>query len=496
MSPEMSAPNPGMRTAGVVDPSLLGGQAQIGSVDPMIRILAANSGSVDPAVKAAKLQEAEDIADRSPNVVATDSKGTPHKGREYPDVFSFNGELVGKEGVTPPQTHVVIETDDGHAIVIKKEAGATPDAPDTYDLMATSHQAGRTNEPLASMKFGAEAFQDGLVVPGEPFVFTDPATGKRISTRSSVTRITSFDYSDEGIVPEGHSMLDNPNAQSDVFSRVNQALQLSLEADALSSTPELTVPFGGMDRDTVMQYYFSGATQQEFANLGVNPAEVEAHIKQLPDDERESALMVRKEATAMKEAKQKLMESVPELFEGKVPPELESLIIAAGYDEYAVAFNQHDAIDTLYAANSYLNEQGGVELLGYNIDQRFIIHDSSAPVESYPLGYYGQKAGRFVYALPVDSSKASGSPRQEVSLPGAESIPTDVFVTNTNGEEVVNKKYCAGFIDSDQVFHANPLFMKSKAELAQPKRERERVRVVGEQVVKSAARKRSQERTR
>lgn len=75
------------------------------------------------------------------------------------------------------------------------------------------------------------------------------------------------------------------------------------------------------------------------------------------------------------------------------------------------------------------------------------------------MGYYTSKIGRFVYAFPV-ASTSSEAPRTAASL--EQDIPEDAIIEYEDGERVANEKYCAGFIDGNQVFHRNADFMKEE----------------------------------
>ncbi|HEX8183022.1 MAG TPA: hypothetical protein VF575_05480 [Candidatus Saccharimonadales bacterium] len=158
----------------------------------------------------------------------------------------------------------------------------------------------------------------------------------------------------------------------------------------------------------------------------------------------------------------KLEQTNPELMEGKVAQQFAEKLKLAGYDRYAVGFNQSDAIQTIDEAEELLDEQGGVALGMYNIYQRFLIHDQESPMPEYTLGYYGPRAGRFVYVFPVDN-KSSQPARVEASHASEidnEHLPADMFLEGPDEEPVVNSKYCVGFIDGEQNFHPNEDFME------------------------------------
>lgn len=236
------------------------------------------------------------------------------------------------------------------------------------------------------------------------------------------------------------------------------AAAMQQDEEALPTTGQVAPVF---DRDTALQYYLSGASKAEVAQAGIDPNQVAQMIKQMPDDEREYVVAQRKEGMFRREAKETLMGSNSELFEGRVPAHIESIIKAAGFEQYAVGFNQSEGVQTITEATDLLKRNQGIELGIYNPDQRFLLHDATTPSEDYPLGYFGPRMGRFVYAIPVDAS-AAYKPKDEANDLYSEHIPKDLYVENEQGELVANVKYCAGFIDSDQVFRTNPNFMKDK----------------------------------
>lgn len=246
-----------------------------------------------------------------------------------------------------------------------------------------------------------------------------------------------------------------PNGES--AAEVVAATLAAHETEQSDSDPERT----NNSLETAMHYYVQGSSKEDVQKYtGIDPSLISKYIKELPDEQREYYQGMRKEALFAKEAKQKLQDTHPELFEGRVAPEFEAILKEAGYDSYAVGFNQHDAIADWEEATQYMEENGGVEMVGYGPNQRFLIHDSESPSENYPMGYYSARVGRFVYAFPVENG-ADSAPRVAASV--AEGIPGDTFIPNAEGEEVANIKYCVGFIDGDQVFNLNEKFM-SKVE--------------------------------
>lgn len=254
-----------------------------------------------------------------------------------------------------------------------------------------------------------------------------------------------------------------PKEEADFLKEMRQLRKSKNEQEA--STPEtLKLSIEKINIDTAMQYYVNGASREEFQRAGIDPEVLAKYIRSLPLEVQDHNKSERKKALFTKEAKTKLQESNPELFEGRVGKELESVLHEAGYDTYAVGFNQHDAITDWSEAIEYLKETGGVELGIYNPDERFLLHDKEHPMDDYPMGYYSAQVGRFVYAFPVENT-AEDAPRNAVAL--NRGIPKDTFIDNAEGEQVANARYCVGFIDGDQIFHPYEGFM-AKDETTSP----------------------------
>jgi hypothetical protein len=207
------------------------------------------------------------------------------------------------------------------------------------------------------------------------------------------------------------------------------------------------------------------------------PHDLEGDSDIHPDEIRARQEWVDSEQKFYDEALNTLEKSHAWLFEGRIPEEFEKKLQQAGYKDYAVGFNQSEAIDTVEEAEELLTEYGGIELGIYNLGQRFLVHDQESPMPLYPMGYDGPKFGRFVYAFPTDGK--SGEPaRVEVSNSNGlvdDHLPHDMFVevVDEEGEAelVVNAKYCVGFIDGEQTFHLNEDFMEEDDELEQPVRD-------------------------
>lgn len=210
----------------------------------------------------------------------------------------------------------------------------------------------------------------------------------------------------------------------------------------------------------------------EFAPLQPQEAPIMPPLAPEGNDEAAHKAWIEAGERYERESLDKLVSAHPELAEGGLTQDLEDKIFAAGYSEFAVGFNQSNAVSTPQEAAELLDEQGGIELGMYNLDQRFLIHDKQNPSHMYPMGYYGARMGRFVYAFPIRGETAE-TPAGEASRTGdgnTEHVPEDLYIQSPDGETVVNAKYCAGFIDDQQVFYPNVAFMAETepAEGSQP----------------------------
>lgn len=282
------------------------------------------------------------------------------------------------------------------------------------------------------------------------------ATGDRpAGTNNPILGLEIDGYGDqvvEGVVKlhtEGAILPDGESA-AEVVARVADHAVEDIKGGEGRKSQE------GLLSDAV-QAYVLGAPKEYVENtIGVDPKIVSEHIRGLPPEQQEFYRTKRREALFTQEAKEKLQASNPELFKGRISEEFEAKLREAGYNAYAIGFNQHDAITDIEDAKKYLEESGGIELGMYNPDQRFLLHDKGHPMEDYPMGYYSPKMGRFVYAFPVEQGIDS-APHNAVAA--QDGIPGDTFVKNTRGDMVANAKYCVGFIDGNQVFHPNEAFL-------------------------------------
>lgn len=162
-------------------------------------------------------------------------------------------------------------------------------------------------------------------------------------------------------------------------------------------------------------------------------------------------------------SRNELVRTAPELLAGRLPADLAEKL---GSDQYFLGSNQTMAESAQEGAD-YLDSMGGIELGGYDLSGRALWFDEStsadfvdhAVVEGY---LQNPDVGRFIVALPHESMGADYSIDQTMKEMRAESkIPSDYIVQNAD-QEVINQKYCAGFIDNTGAFHENPNFMQDQ----------------------------------
>lgn len=173
------------------------------------------------------------------------------------------------------------------------------------------------------------------------------------------------------------------------------------------------------------------------------------------------------------QVEQTLEASVPELLKGRLPQNLEDKLLSAiapsGFTAYAIGVHQAGACTAKQAVAE--SAETPITLGGGSIGSHFRIVD---PMDAPDLtrgnvvyGKYGDdRLGKYVYAFPVkqsDVDKYGGLVRIPAGAPaypeGDPASPSDLITQAGDHADVVNPKYCAGFIDEDGRFHENTDFM-------------------------------------
>jgi hypothetical protein len=231
--------------------------------------------------------------------------------------------------------------------------------------------------------------------------------------------------------------------------------------------------------DAMKAYFVSPEETQKYRAIDGMPPLDEAAVAEwaqnLPADTL-NELQEQRDMLANREAlrqavHEKLTELVPELYQAKLPPELEARL--QGID-YAIGFNQTMAA-SVEDAQAYLDGLGGIDVTDYNLDHRFLMYDQGMGdalgtdngqgiAGAIEAGYYGRpEVGRFIAAFPdVTNSASEVSDRLSVAVNTDTSLlPTDE-VLSVQGEsrmqQVVNGKYVAGFIDDKGALWVNGQF--------------------------------------
>jgi hypothetical protein len=175
----------------------------------------------------------------------------------------------------------------------------------------------------------------------------------------------------------------------------------------------------------------------------------------------------------------KLEATVPELYDARLPRELEERLDGS---QYALGFNQSMDVAAQEAAR-HLGEFRGVDMAGYNNHHvhRFLMADQATAstedgregvVEAVDGGYYrNSRIGRYVVAFPV----AEVQPGESLATTASDNhdvLPDDFHVTWDRPDgfagKSVSAKYVAGFIDGEGQFWENQGFARDDTADLQP----------------------------
>lgn len=201
----------------------------------------------------------------------------------------------------------------------------------------------------------------------------------------------------------------------------------------------------------------------------LDPQDVQAWYEGLGDAQKTMLLQARNEKFAMDSRKaaihEKLKNSVPELYEGRLPAEAAQKL---GDTPYVIGFSQWSTTD-IAEATAALQADGGVDVSGYNYDQRFLMFDQShaghpALIGAIEQGYYGTPdIGRFVAAFPIvrgaEAIESEGSAVFVANLYPV--LPDDFDHVTDSGKHVLSTKYIAGYIDNEGNYWVNNNFAVS-----------------------------------
>ncbi len=183
-------------------------------------------------------------------------------------------------------------------------------------------------------------------------------------------------------------------------------------------------------------------------------------------DQDRSFIAESREVVDNSRIRENLEASAGELFGGKLPDRLDRKVDG----RYALGLNQLLA-SSLEEAETLLAGEGGLPMGNYNPEQRLLFIDESI-ADTDPdytgralvSGYYGtSKIGRFVFAFPTQESELS--PAREVISQNEDTLPADFYLPKVDADgsrvdDLINPRYCAGFIDNEGQFHENADFME------------------------------------
>lgn len=222
-------------------------------LDPMIVELAKdplNESGASAAERRDALTEAERLAsvDKMRNRRIVEKDGELYWAAEYPNVFTFNGQLRGKfdwvhkdpskrsgaqqiasiGGLEGKMTDVIIEMDDGEQVIIRKRNDAVSSQLQEFDLVSTNMAkvAAAAGTELEPRKIPTDVLAEVVVVPGLPMrLGLDPTTGTAPRTRGNVVRITGLALNESGKVSQGHPDLNKPDKRTDAREKFNAAIR-------------------------------------------------------------------------------------------------------------------------------------------------------------------------------------------------------------------------------------------------------------------------------
>ena len=184
-------------------------------------------------LKAAQLEAGWDGTQNM--VVVKRGNGDPHWGAEYPNIFTFDGQLRSVLDEIPDpnspridamfggdptgaSTAVIIAFENGTTLTVKKDNPEEPlSGRQRFSLTAVTKDGTLFERPMPT-----ETLAGAIAVPGKPLVFS-PAVGETDSLvfKSRVARITSLQLSDKGKVDPRHPTLQKPERHRDVVAEMN-----------------------------------------------------------------------------------------------------------------------------------------------------------------------------------------------------------------------------------------------------------------------------------
>jgi hypothetical protein len=217
------------------------------SPEQLVSAYVNNPDSLSDQEKQAALNAAKEQAslDGMRGTIILESGDEKYWGKEYNNVFVFDGTLRGNyedfpsdptrrtgdqqvSGAGGEDTHVMIETDDGHMIVIRRTNDEKSASEQTFDLSSTSFYEGTAGETaFKTMRVDTTQLKDTVVMVGEPLTLPKAAGSKKFKSNGKVVKVTTFMRTDEGKVAEGHPYLNDASKQRNTVEEFYRAAELA-----------------------------------------------------------------------------------------------------------------------------------------------------------------------------------------------------------------------------------------------------------------------------
>jgi hypothetical protein len=212
-----------------------------------------NQAGASDAERHAAFERAKQLSDADAGGykrIVHDKTGEAHWANEYPNVFSFDGQIRGDfdwvhrdvqkrppeqhlvanhDAIGGPVTDVIIETDMGEKVLIRKTSGDTKSAmKQTFDLISLNmaRDAVKKGEVPQARPIDTKTLAGIVLIPGMPMrLGIDPRTGMTPRTQGNITKITGLKMNDAGKVAPNHPMLKDPQRYSSARENFNAAIR-------------------------------------------------------------------------------------------------------------------------------------------------------------------------------------------------------------------------------------------------------------------------------
>lgn len=242
-------------TAGVTDPGLIAGSLRI--VDPDVLALARNPDSiVDSTQRQDALNKARRLTMGEMRLIKTNDAVYYGEVFDRPDqVFLFNGNIRGTLDYANPQpenfnpteemekavgaldgrcTHVIVETDDGEMLMIRRTTESTSAQKQTFDIASTT----KASTFEAPIPLPSEALKDVVAIIGQPLTLGKNEHGKHMKTRGRIVNITTVSMLERGLIDPRHPKLKKPESYSDAATLFTARMEEKRKSEAKVAASE------------------------------------------------------------------------------------------------------------------------------------------------------------------------------------------------------------------------------------------------------------------